>query len=135
MGDCLFVFRVFRTFFCVRGEIGIKVSGRGEIPSPVRIFSEVTSLGRELLDAIHRHGYDVPTEIQSQALPVILEGRDVIGIAKTGSGKTVLEENGSKMQNQNREGDGERERRRRDREREREETNGDADKNGNVAHA
>lgn len=37
---------------------------------------------------ISNKGYDVPTPIQDQVIPVVLEGRDVIGIANTGTGKT-----------------------------------------------
>ena len=36
-----------------------------------------------------RNGYEKPTPIQMQAMPAIMSGRDLIGIAKTGSGKTV----------------------------------------------
>lgn len=38
---------------------------------------------------IKEHGYDVPTPIQEKAIPQILSGRDLIGIANTGTGKTA----------------------------------------------
>lgn len=41
------------------------------------------------LDVIKRLGYTAPTSIQAQAIPAIMSGRDVIGVAKTGSGKTI----------------------------------------------
>jgi len=44
---------------------------------------------KALLEAIGREGYSEPTAIQKQAIPVALSGRDLIGIAKTGSGKTA----------------------------------------------
>ncbi|MFT5319746.1 MAG: ATP-dependent RNA helicase RhlE [Chlamydiales bacterium] len=43
----------------------------------------------ELLRAVSEQGYSEPTPIQSQAIPVILEGRDVLGAAQTGTGKTA----------------------------------------------
>ncbi|RDB24042.1 ATP-dependent rRNA helicase RRP3 [Hypsizygus marmoreus] len=42
-----------------------------------------------LLEALNQVGYKVPTEIQVEALPHALEGRDIIGVASTGSGKTA----------------------------------------------
>jgi len=42
-----------------------------------------------LLEAIEQVGYKTPSEIQQQALPPALEGRDIIGVAATGSGKTA----------------------------------------------
>lgn len=42
-----------------------------------------------LLEALERVGYKQPTEIQAEALPHAFEGRDIIGIASTGSGKTA----------------------------------------------
>ncbi|WP_142850793.1 DEAD/DEAH box helicase [Telmatospirillum sp. J64-1] len=51
-------------------------------------FSEL-GLGAELLKAIEEVGYTTPTPIQSQAIPVILMGRDVLGVAQTGTGKTA----------------------------------------------
>lgn len=35
------------------------------------------------------HGYTTPTSIQAQAMPVALSGRDLLGCAETGSGKTA----------------------------------------------
>ena len=42
-----------------------------------------------LLRALHAEGYDTPTPIQAQAIPALLLGRDLLGIAQTGTGKTA----------------------------------------------
>ena len=41
------------------------------------------------LEVIKKLNYLAPTPIQAQAIPAIMSGRDVIGVAKTGSGKTI----------------------------------------------
>jgi superfamily II DNA/RNA helicase len=46
-------------------------------------------LGAEVLKAVAETGYDTPTAIQEQAIPVALTGLDVLGIAQTGTGKTA----------------------------------------------
>ncbi|MBS1912755.1 MAG: DEAD/DEAH box helicase [Bacteroidetes bacterium] len=46
-------------------------------------------LSAPLLKAITGAGYTVPTPIQSQAIPLLLDGRDIIGQAQTGTGKTA----------------------------------------------
>jgi len=46
-------------------------------------------LSDELLRAVSEAGYDSPTPIQRQAIPSVLMGRDIIGIAQTGTGKTA----------------------------------------------
>jgi ATP-dependent RNA helicase RhlE len=51
-------------------------------------FSDI-GLSAELLRAIEDQGYDTPTEIQKQAIPLVLEGRDVLAGAQTGTGKTA----------------------------------------------
>lgn len=66
---------------------GIKVSGK-DVPKPVQKWSHC-GLTQPLLNVIAKLGYEKPTPIQMQALPVIMSGRDVIGVAKTGSGKTM----------------------------------------------
>jgi ATP-dependent RNA helicase RhlE len=50
---------------------------------------EELGLRAELLGAISARGYTTPTPIQAQAIPVILNGRDVLGGAQTGTGKTA----------------------------------------------
>ena len=51
-------------------------------------FSEL-GLSPETLKAVQDTGYTTPTPIQEQAIPVALAGRDVLGIAQTGTGKTA----------------------------------------------
>src|SRR5215218_8934714 len=46
-------------------------------------------LSEPVLDALAHLGYDQPTPIQEQTIPLLLEGRDVIGQAQTGTGKTA----------------------------------------------
>ena len=46
-------------------------------------------IGAKLSQAIKEQGYVEPTPIQAKAIPVILAGRDVIGVAQTGTGKTA----------------------------------------------
>src|SRR3954463_5355925 len=46
-------------------------------------------LSEDLLEALQHLGYDAPTPIQEQAIPELLQGRDVIGQAQTGTGKTA----------------------------------------------
>tara|TARA_B110000483_G_scaffold95154_1_gene116985 strand:- start:15011 stop:16393 length:1383 start_codon:yes stop_codon:yes gene_type:complete len=46
-------------------------------------------LSPKVMKAINDAGYDTPTPIQSEAIPHALEGRDILGIAQTGTGKTA----------------------------------------------
>ena len=46
-------------------------------------------LSNKVLSAVTQAGYETPTPIQAQAIPVALKGRDVLGIAQTGTGKTA----------------------------------------------
>jgi superfamily II DNA/RNA helicase len=46
-------------------------------------------LSAPVLQAITESGYTTPTPIQAQAIPIVLQGRDVLGIAQTGTGKTA----------------------------------------------
>ncbi|KAL5341806.1 hypothetical protein BJX70DRAFT_357972 [Aspergillus crustosus] len=66
---------------------GIKVRGL-DVPKPVQKWSQC-GLGKQTLDVVDKLGFESLTSIQSQAIPAIMSGRDVIGVAKTGSGKTM----------------------------------------------
>ncbi len=54
-------------------------------------MTDFASLGlaKPLLSALAAEGYTKPTPIQQQAIPLVLEGKDVLGIAQTGTGKTA----------------------------------------------
>lgn len=64
-----------------------------QIEVPVKNVSEMTFGGLliapKILDAILRLGFKTPTSIQYKAIPVAMEGKDIIGIAQTGTGKTL----------------------------------------------
>ncbi len=47
------------------------------------------NLNKQLLNALHDAGFEEPTQIQQKAIPLILGGQEVIGIAQTGTGKTA----------------------------------------------
>jgi len=51
-------------------------------------FDEL-GLSEKVLNAVKASGYETPTPIQEQAIPYALQGRDVLGIAQTGTGKTA----------------------------------------------
>ncbi len=47
------------------------------------------SLIEPLLRALATEGYERPTPIQEQSIPIVLQGRDLLGCAQTGTGKTA----------------------------------------------
>ncbi|NXT00795.1 DDX43 helicase, partial [Jacana jacana] len=59
------------------------------IPNPVREFEDVFEHYPDIMANIRKVGFQKPTPIQSQAWPIILQGIDLIGIAQTGTGKTL----------------------------------------------
>ncbi|XP_029374749.1 putative ATP-dependent RNA helicase DDX46 isoform X2 [Echeneis naucrates] len=66
---------------------GIIVKGKG-CPKPIKTWVQC-GVSMKILNALKKHSYEKPTPIQAQAIPAIMSGRDLIGIAKTGSGKTI----------------------------------------------
>jgi len=59
------------------------------IPPPIKTFKSM-KFPRGILNYLKRKGIVTPTPIQMQGLPTVLSGRDMIGIAFTGSGKTLV---------------------------------------------
>eukprot|EP01018_Ginkgo_biloba_P006677 Gb_03798 [translate_table: standard] len=70
-----------------RKQLELKIRGK-EVPKPVKTWNQ-TGLTRNVLEVLKKSGFEKPMSIQAQALPIIMSGRDCIGIAKTGSGKTL----------------------------------------------
>jgi ATP-dependent RNA helicase DDX5/DBP2 len=58
------------------------------VPRPVETFDEA-GFPQYVLSEVKGQGFERPTAIQSQGWPMALSGRDVVGIAETGSGKTL----------------------------------------------
>ncbi|XP_010210331.1 PREDICTED: probable ATP-dependent RNA helicase DDX43 [Tinamus guttatus] len=59
------------------------------IPNPVCKFEDAFEHYPDVMTNIRKVGFQKPTPIQSQAWPIILQGMDLIGIAQTGTGKTL----------------------------------------------
>ncbi|KAG8439140.1 hypothetical protein GDO86_005380 [Hymenochirus boettgeri] len=66
---------------------GITVKGKN-CPKPIKSWVQC-GISMKILNALKKQAYEKPTPIQAQAIPAIMSGRDLIGIAKTGSGKTI----------------------------------------------
>jgi ATP-dependent RNA helicase DDX46/PRP5 len=72
----------------LRKKMGnVRVRG-SNCPRPVLNWFQC-GISDKILDLLEARNYTEPFPIQAQALPVIMSGRDAIGIAETGSGKTV----------------------------------------------
>ncbi|KAG0316710.1 ATP-dependent RNA helicase ddx42 [Dissophora globulifera] len=71
----------------IRTDLDMRVLGI-DIAKPCISFAHF-GFEEPIMETIRRLGYSEPSGIQRQAIPVALSGRDIIGIAKTGSGKTA----------------------------------------------
>ncbi|WP_420111864.1 DEAD/DEAH box helicase, partial [Pseudactinotalea sp.] len=67
------------------------LSAETSVPDDVASHPSFTDLGlpEALLERIARLGFERPTEIQAASIPALLEGRDLVGVAQTGTGKTA----------------------------------------------
>eukprot|EP00917_Polyrhabdina_sp_WS-2016_P010849 GHVP01023813.1.p1 GENE.GHVP01023813.1~~GHVP01023813.1.p1 ORF type:complete len:508 (+),score=97.94 GHVP01023813.1:185-1525(+) len=65
----------------------MEVSGT-DVPNPI-LSLEVSNFPPEIVSLLSKKGITIPTPIQAQGWPVTLKGNDLIGIAQTGSGKTL----------------------------------------------
>lgn len=72
----------------IRKRYHILVDGE-LVPPPIRCFREMC-LPRVVVEELRSRGIIKPTPIQMQGLPAVLSGRDMIGIAFTGTGKTMV---------------------------------------------
>ncbi|KAL3288434.1 hypothetical protein HHI36_002880 [Cryptolaemus montrouzieri] len=66
-----------------------KTENSRPIPKPCKTFEHAFHNFPEILEEIRKVGFEKPSPIQSQAWPVLLSGEDLIGIAQTGTGKTL----------------------------------------------
>ncbi|CAN8299821.1 unnamed protein product [Cochlearia groenlandica] len=71
--------------YCRRHEI---TTTGGQVPPPLMSF-EATGFPPELLREVYSAGFSAPTPIQAQSWPIAMQNRDIVAIAKTGSGKTL----------------------------------------------
>lgn len=67
---------------------GVKKAVVAQVAVTNRDFANF-GLEHRLLQNVTRHGYVTPTPIQDQAIPAMVQGRDVLGLANTGTGKTA----------------------------------------------
>lgn len=76
-----------------RWNIRVSGAGAGHCPAPLRDFADLVErydgAGRRLLTRLGEAGFAEPTPIQRQAVPLLLEGNDLLAVAPTGSGKTL----------------------------------------------
>ncbi|KAG8036400.1 hypothetical protein G9C98_003722 [Cotesia typhae] len=72
----------------IRRKLRILVEGN-DVPPPLRSFKEM-KFHRGIIKGLEHKGIVKPTPIQVQGIPTVLSGRDMIGIAFTGSGKTLV---------------------------------------------
>ncbi|XP_054708591.1 probable ATP-dependent RNA helicase DDX43 [Uloborus diversus] len=69
--------------------VAVESEDNRPIPNPVQTFEQAFKEYPELLLELKKQGFTSPSPIQCQAWPIIMKGYDMIGIAQTGTGKTI----------------------------------------------
>ena len=72
---------------CIRDSL--RSAREWQTPGVPRMKFTELGLVPEILRSIADQGYETPTPIQAQAIPVVLSGRDLMACAQTGTGKTA----------------------------------------------
>jgi len=87
---CIDKDRIFTRFAarCPHRRTQLGAAGATKTQRDDMLFSDL-GLGPEVLKAVADAGYTEPTPIQAQAIPHVLLGRDLLGVAQTGTGKTA----------------------------------------------
>lgn len=67
----------------------MQIASKDELPDPVQTF-DAAPFGKKLRSAFKAAGFAAPSPIQAQGWPVIIRGDDLVSVAKTGSGKTLV---------------------------------------------
>ena len=70
-------------------EAELAEAGAEEAAEPAGVLFADLGLAPEVMEAVVHEGFEQPTPIQERAIPVVLSGRDMIGQAQTGTGKTA----------------------------------------------
>lgn len=71
------------------GDLFLPILTTDNIHSNTNMTFKELNLTEPLLNALGKEGYTTPTPIQEQAIPIILQGKDLLGCAQTGTGKTA----------------------------------------------
>lgn len=77
----------------VRQKLGIEIQAdaavQGLTPAPMQSWSEMSMLPAWIEKSLQEHRWEAPMPVQAQSFPILLGGHNLIGIAQTGSGKTI----------------------------------------------
>ncbi len=69
--------------------VNVAVEPQEVVETPISHRFPDFGLQPQIMANLEQRGYDTPTPVQDQAIPAMMEGRDVVGIANTGTGKTA----------------------------------------------